>query len=231
MRLMARNRWLRTLQIVAILALAPAAAVLLLWAGDSVYRRLRYPLLDMKTAGEFAFDGEKGVLSDIPERLRRMDGQRVMVEGYIIPLDQAQRITEFALVPNLSLSDWSPPLPSLQQTLVCRTSQGKWIDYAPERVRVEGVFHVSVTKDEDGMILYLFSITSASVVVLPEVPASHWPYAVVAIAAPLFLLLLAADALLARRRAARGHCRICGYDLRATPNRCPECGTVPANKL
>lgn len=51
----------------------------------------------------------------------------------------------------------------------------------------------------------------------------HWALLVVLVTIPLAESL---RALRNRRRAVQGRCTVCGYDLRATPDCCPECGTA-----
>jgi hypothetical protein len=55
--------------------------------------------------------------------------------------------------------------------------------------------------------------------------APHWFCTLLLVILPALWVRYGLPELRGRRRAERGLCRGCGYDLRATPGRCPECGS------
>jgi hypothetical protein len=118
----------------------------------------------IKELGNFDYDQEKG--GDIPKDVRRLTGSKIRVKGFMIPMDQAQHITQFALVPSLFACCYGQP-PQIQHTIVVNCPKGKAVDYCPDEIVVEGDLKVEEKKD-DGFVVSLFEVTAASVKPAPK---------------------------------------------------------------
>ena len=116
-------------------------------------------MLTIKDLGNFEYDAESG--GNIPPDVQQLSGMRVQVSGFMIPMDQADKITQFALVPDLFACCFGQP-PQIQHTVVVNCPEGKAVGYFPDEIVVEGKLSVEEKKDE-GFIVSLFEIEAASV--------------------------------------------------------------------
>ena len=115
--------------------------------------------LQIKDLGNFEYDADKG--GNIPADVTALSGSTVRVNGFMIPIDQAENITSFALVPSLFACCFGQP-PQVQHTIICKAPAGKAVGYYPDELLVEGKLNVEEKKDE-GFIVSLFEIEVTSV--------------------------------------------------------------------
>jgi len=89
--------------------------------------------------------------------------------------------------------------------------------------------HQATRSQKAGFVLHLGSQDDGTwyATFMPNalVGLPYWTIALAFAALPAAQVRRLLRALRARRRRAEGRCPACGYDLRASPDRCPECGT------
>jgi hypothetical protein len=115
--------------------------------------------LTIQELGNFEYDAEKG--GNIPKDVTAMAGSTIRLNGFMIPMDQADKITRFALVPSLFACCFGQP-PQIQHTIVVTCPEGKAVSYFPDEINVEGKLKVE-EKKEDGFIISIFEMDVSSV--------------------------------------------------------------------
>ena len=109
--------------------------------------------------GNFNYDQEKG--GNIPKDVVELSGSKVRLTGFMIPLDQADKIKQFVLVPDLFSCCFGQP-PQVQHSIIVGCPEGKAVSYYPEQITVEGRLKVEEKKD-DGFIVSIFEVSCTSV--------------------------------------------------------------------
>jgi len=135
-------------------------------------KRIPHPLpkpgqvqeMAIKELGNFEYDAEHG--GNIPKDVKALTGSTVKLRGYMIPMDQAERISQFALVPSLFACCFGQP-PQIQHTIVVKCPEGKAVSYFPDEISVEGKLKVEEQKD-DGYIVSVFQMDASSVKPAPK---------------------------------------------------------------
>lgn len=120
--------------------------------------------MSIKELGNFDYDPERG--GNIPVDVKRLSGSKIRLRGFMIPVDQAENITQFALVPSLFACCYGQP-PQIQHTIVVNCPKGKAVAYCPDEIVVEGTLKVEEKKD-DGYVISLFDLNVNSVKPAPK---------------------------------------------------------------
>ncbi len=120
--------------------------------------------MTIKELGNFEYDPEQN--TPIPDDVKALSGSNIRLRGFMIPMDQAENISKFALVPSLFACCYGQP-PQVQHTIVVNCPKGKAVSYYPDEIIVEGKLNVQVQKD-DGFVVGIFSIQTSSVKPAPK---------------------------------------------------------------
>jgi hypothetical protein len=113
-----------------------------------------YYQVELQQMSGFEMSQDQGTVADVPERFRKLDGQKVLLEGEVAPggFTAASKVTGFSICYSVAKCCVSSA-PKVQHFVDCRVPPGKAVtNYMnASRVRVLGTLHVRVIRNEAGI--------------------------------------------------------------------------------
>jgi hypothetical protein len=133
-------------------------------------------VVDLRTLGNFDLNEQTGAEADVPEPIRKLDGKQVSVVGMMWNLhNSGPAISQFQLVYSPLRRRWGPPM--VQERIFVHGNRGRSIKFYDEVVRVRGILHVHIRRDDEGTAVEVFTISDPTVdaapAALPQPEPSH----------------------------------------------------------
>lgn len=189
--------------------------------------------VDLRALGAFPLDARGADNESVPADRRQLDGRKVVMVGEMFAPTASGRVSDSQLVHDTA----SRGPPRVQERVFATVPPELSVRNLTGRtVEVRGTLHVGIERSADGEAVSLFRITVDRVdefsgpAPRPDVPADLAAW----LCAGMTALCLGGAGWVAwtvwtvrRRDRPRppGRCARCGYDLRGSVERCPECGT------
>ena len=122
-----------------------------------------YIEVDLKSMGNFPFDGDNGTVADVPTRYRELDGKRIQLVGEVYaPNEAGEKMTRFELVYSIAKCCFGGP-PKVQERVFAIVPPSKDVpNLHMSFAKVTGTLHVKVIK-EDAKVSSLYTLDVESV--------------------------------------------------------------------
>lgn len=123
-----------------------------------VHQHGNYVSVDLKAMGQFPFSDQTGMLTDIPQDYRSLDGKRVELQGMMWSLQSAgPELLQFQLVYNVQKCCFNGP-PQVQERVFVHMKRDKTAQWYDQLVSATGILHVRLKRNDQGTIYSVYDM-------------------------------------------------------------------------